>query len=225
MTNNNKTNLFIADDHQIVIDAIKLQLSIVEDQFKIIGTALNGTETLSKIKKLSVDILILDIGMPKMNGLEVLKVIQKDHPNIKVLVLTMFDDLKHVREMIKNGAKGYILKNKSAQYVIDALVNIKNGEDYFPNDVAQIALRGLIPKDDKNEHSNKEIILKSITERETELLEVLLLDLSAKEIAEILHISHRTVETRKKNLMKKTGAKSTVGLVRFAMENGYKKPS
>lgn len=220
---NQKTNVFISDDHQIVIDAIELQLSRVKDQFEVIGSATNGPDTLEKFKTFQVDILILDIGMPGMSGVEVLEKVKKTYPNVKVLVLTMFDDLKHIREMLKHGANGYIIKNKSAQYVTDALIKIRDGEDYFQNDVAQIAIRGLKPETENDKRSNKENILKSITDREAELLELLPQDLSAKEIAELLFISHRTVENRKKNLMKKIGAKSTAGLVRFAIENGFKK--
>ncbi len=221
--NNLKTNIFIADDHEIVINAIQFQLSQEQDIFKIVGTALNGKDALEKINSLDVDIIILDISMPKMDGIETLKSLKIKFPKIKVLVLTMYDDLKHIREMLKCGADGYLLKNKSAEYVIEALMKLRDGEDYFTNDVAQIAIRGFKPNAEEALIPNKEGVIKSITDPEAEILELLPNDLSAKEIADILCISPRTVETRKKNLMKKIGAKSMAGLITFALENGFKK--
>ena len=221
--NNTKTKIFIADDHQIVIDAVQNQIQIQSDQFEFVGSALNGKIALEAFKTTSVDILILDISMPEMDGTELLKEIAITYPNIKVLVLTMNDDLKHIREMLKLGAKGYILKNKSTQYVIKALVDIRDGKEFIPNDVAQIAVRDFIPNDDFKERSNKEAILKSIKDHEAELLGLLTIELSAKQIADRMCKSESAIESRKKNLMQKVGAKNVVGLVRFAIENGFSK--
>ncbi len=218
-----KTRLFIADDHKIVIDALVSQINAQSDEFELVGFAEDGKKTLNRLKELEVDILILDISMPIMDGIEVLDRVNEDYPNLKVLVLTMRDDLKHIQDMLRKGARGYILKNKGAQYVVKALQEIRDGKEYIPDDVAQIAARGLIPNDDAKIRQKKEQILKSIREHEAELLGWLTLDLTAKEIADKMHKSISTIETWKKNLMAKTNSKSAMGLVRFAVENGFQK--
>jgi DNA-binding NarL/FixJ family response regulator len=124
---------------------------------------------------------------------------------------------------LKAGAKGYILKNKSAQFVVEALTKIRDGEEYFPNDVAQIAIRDFIPNDDAKARTNKEAILSSLKDDDVELLGWLTLGLSNKEIAEKMHRSLSAIESRKKNLGKKIGAKKALDLVRFAMDNGFRK--
>ena len=107
-----KVKVYIADDHQIVIDALTMRLKEHQDQFNLVGTANDGSEVLEYLTLHSVDVLILDISMPHVDGITVLKEVKEKHPRIKVLVLTMFDDLKHITEMIRNGAKGYILKER-----------------------------------------------------------------------------------------------------------------
>jgi DNA-binding NarL/FixJ family response regulator len=218
-----KTKLFIADDHKIVIDAIQTQIQLQSNDFEVVGYALNGSDTLAKMKELEVDILILDISMPEIDGVEVLKRVSDEFPEVKVLVLTMMDDYKHIREMYSLGAKGYILKNKGTQYVVKALSEIRDGEVFIPEDVSRITTEIFIPNDDNKLKSDRDKIIKSIRDHEAELLGLLTLELSAKEIADRMCKSQSTIETWKKNLMKKVDVKSAMGLVRFAMENGFKK--
>ena len=216
-----KTKIYIADDHQIVIDAIQTQIQVQSTEFEVVGYAHDGKQVLEALEKTEVDILILDISMPIMNGVEVLKVIHDNNSKIKVLVLTMKDDFKHIRDMFKLGAKGYILKNKGAKYVIEALSKIRDGNIFIPEDVANITALDLIPNDEKNKKSDVEMIVKSIRDHEAELLGLLTLDLTAKEVADKMCKSTSTIETWKKNLMKKIGVKSAMGLVRFAVEHGF----
>ncbi len=219
---NQKTRIFIAEDFPLVIDAIRSKIENSSDEFEFVGYAKDGIETLEKIEKTQVDILILDIGMPKMNGLEVMQHLTKIQSKIKVLVLTMYDDFNHIREMLHAGAKGYILKNTSGQYVIEALCKIRDGEEYLQNEVAQVGAKiSLMRGSSTNPQITIKEILKLITPVEAELLRLLAEDFSAKEIAEITCVSSKTVETRKKNLMKKVQAKSEKGLVRFGVENGF----
>ncbi len=218
-----KTKIYIADDHQIVIDAIKSAIELQSDQFEFVGSALNGDEAINACKTQQIDILILDISMPKVDGNEVLKYITDEYPQIKVLVLTMYDDLKNIREMIANGAKGYILKNKGAQFVVEALTKIRDGEEFFSNEVAQIAIRDFMPSSNLKEKTNKEKILDLLKEDDVELLGWITLGLGNKEIAVRMHRSISAIESRKKNLSKKIGARNALDLMRFAMENGFKK--
>ncbi len=218
---NEKTKIFIADDHQIVIDAIQSEIQSQSEDFEVIGFAHNGKEVLESIKNKAIDILILDISMPNINGVEVLKVISDNYPTIKVLVFTMHDDFKHIREMYRLGAKGYIIKNKGAKYVIEALSKIRDGKIFIPPDVANITALDLIPNEEKKKQSDIENIVKSIRDHEAQLLELLTLELTNKELADRMCKSVRTIETWKKNLMTKVGVKSAVGLVRFAIEHGF----
>lgn len=220
--NNQKTRIFIAEDYPLFIDAIRTKINQEPDEFEFVGYAKDGIETLEILGKTPVDILILDIGMPKMNGLEVMQHLTKTQSKIKVLVLTMYDDFNHIREMLQAGANGYILKNTSGQYVIDALRKIRDGEEYLQNEVAQVGAKiSLMPSSSSNPQITIKEIVKSITHFEAEILRLLAEDYSAKEIAEKTFVSIKTVETRKKNLMIKVQAKSEKGLVRFGVENGF----
>lgn len=217
-----RTKIFIVEDYPLFIDAIQVKLRAHSDDFQYVGCALNGKDALVQLETLKVDILILDIGIPEIDGLQVLKQVSKNHPNIKVLVLTMYDDFKHIREMLQAGAKGYMLKNKSGKYVIDALAKIRDGETYLQDEVAQVGAKSLM-KNYKDHETDIQLIVKSLKNYEVKLLELLTLELTAKELADEMCVSSKTIETYKKNLAKKVGAKSSLGLVRFAIENGFKK--
>lgn len=218
-----KIKIFIVDDHQIVIDAVKNEIESQSDQFELVGSANDGQEALAAFETIQVDILILDINMPAIDGIEVLKEVTQKYPTFKVLVLTMLDDLKHIREMIENGAKGYVLKNKSSQFVVEALIKINEGKNFFPNDVAQIAIRDFVKDDNHKIRSNKEIILNSISAHDAELLGWLTLGLSDQELADKMYLSKSAIESRKRNLRVKTGTNNALELMRFAMDNGFKK--
>ncbi|MCT4664223.1 MAG: response regulator transcription factor [Flavobacteriales bacterium] len=215
-----KTKIFIAEDYPLFIEALMSKLKIYSDEFECIGYALNGEDAIKKMENKTIDILILDIGMPKMNGLEVLKYISINFPEIKVLVLTMYDDLKHIREMLSAGAKGYILKNTIGKNVIEALRNLRDGRDYLQEEVAQVGARSLMKNHDEK-YVDIEYIKKSLRNDEVKLLQLLTLEFTAKELADRMCVSSKTIETYKKNLAKKLNVKGGLGLVRFAVENGF----
>jgi DNA-binding NarL/FixJ family response regulator len=220
---NTKTKIFIAEDYPLFIEAIKAKINLHSDEFDFVGYALNGKEAIEQVKQTEIDILILDISMPQMDGLEVLNYLTEKYPKIKVLVLTMYDDLKHIRQMLKAGANGYMLKNKSGQFVMEALRKIREGEDFLQNEVAQVGARVLMSNSLNKSITDKETILKSLRDYEVQLLELLTLGLIGKEIADRMCVSTKTIETYKKNLSKKIGVKNSLGLVRYAVENGFKK--
>jgi DNA-binding NarL/FixJ family response regulator len=217
--------VYIADDHEMMVELIKDKIDEAPDEFTAVGFALNGRDAVEYLRLHAVDILVLDINMPEMNGLDVLKYVTSEHPRIKVLVLTMHNDTKHITGMVQNGATGYLLKNTSSRFILQALRDLADGKDFIPNDLAQAVVRDMKP--DKIAMANatsKKNILKSITAPEARILELLTLDKNAQQIADETKTSRRTVETRKRNLMKKIGADSEKGLVRFAMDNGFTLP-
>lgn len=217
--------VYIADDHEMMVELIKDKIDEAPDEFTAVGFALNGRNAVEYLRFHSVDILVLDIDMPELNGLDVLKYVAAEHPRMKVLVLTMHNDTKHITEMVQNGATGYLLKNKSSRFILQALRDLADGKDYIPNDLAQTVVRGMKPdKIAMLNATSKKNILKSITAPEARILELLTLDKDAQQIADETNTSRRTVETRKRNLMKKVGADSEKGLVRFAMDNGFALP-
>lgn len=219
--NSRKIKIYIVDDHQMIIDAIIPKLKEYPDEFLVTGTAANGHGVIEYLKLHSVDVVILDISMPEMGGLETLKIIKSEYPRVKVLILTMYDDLKHITEMVQNGASGYILKNRGSQLVVEAVTDIFNGKDYFPKEIGDVAINALKNGGDLYYKSDKKVINQIITPSEAELLKLLTLDLNGYQIADRTHVQYKTVESRKKNLRQKLGIDSDKGLVRFAMENGF----
>jgi|GEM_PF-967951 len=216
-----RPSVFIADDHQIVIDAIRSELEDFGDSLHYLGSATNGNAVIEVLNQKKIDLLILDISMPEPNGLEILKYIKDKSIRTKVLVLTMHDDLANVSAMMRHGAHGYILKNESARYVIDAVTHILAGNKYFPAEILQKLAEGLATDFFSISTSPEEKIRKSISDEDAKILELLTLELTSKEIAEKMCVSHKTIEARLKKLRDKTNATSEKGLVAFAVRNGF----
>lgn len=209
--------LVIADDHRIVIDGlIRIFNDSVEDLL-VVGTAETGKGALEILKKEPADIVILDIGMPDMDKAHTLRGIKKEHPEVKVLILTMYDDLDRVRMMLQNHADGYLLKNRSEKEAVKALLTIQKGERYVPRDLRDKLFEADFPK----EFVEDEIKQMAFTEREEEILRLLADGQQVKEIANTLSIGNKTVESHKTSLMKKINARNVQDVVRFAVKNGY----
>lgn len=205
----------IVDDHKIVRDGIKI---MVEDHpgFDIICEAENGKEAIEQCSSHQVDVVIMDITMPVMDGIEATKTLKEKYPDIKVLALTMLSEDQHIRKMIKAGASGYILKNSGKQELIKAIETIVDGKHYFSNDATQAILQELVtPKVNKVNDADDV----HITERELEVLKLIVNEFTNQEIADKLYVSVRTIDAHRRNLLQKTGAKNTAGLVKYALKN------
>jgi DNA-binding NarL/FixJ family response regulator len=207
----------IVDDHEIVRDGIKI---LLEDEpgFDIICEAQTGKEaiTLCKSGDHDIDLIIMDITMPEMDGIEATKIIKEKYPDIKVLALTMLSEDQHIRKMIKAGASGYILKSSGKQELIKAINTIMSGQHYFSNDATQAILQELVSPELKRVKDDDEI---HITDRELEVLQLIVNEYTNQEIADKLFVSVRTVDAHRRNLLQKTGAKNTAGLVKYALKN------
>lgn len=208
-------NLLIADDHQVVIDGLKSLLSL-EDDFLVVGEALNGKMVLEALKDRKVDVVLLDINMPVMDGIETTKIMRKDHPDVKILILTMYNKPEFIRNILEAGASGYVLKNVGKEELIDAIRKVEKGEDYFSLSVTRTMM------DSYKSGTNSNTF--ELTKRERDVLKLLAKGHMTTEIAEKLFISPHTVNTYRKNLLSKLNVKNTASLVRYAIEKGFTEP-
>ncbi len=206
--------ILLADDHDIVRDGIKM---LLEDEvgFEITAEAENGKEAIKACKEHDIDLIVMDISMPEMNGIEATEKIKEEFPAIKVLALTMMDEDQHIRQMIEAGASGYILKSSDKIELVDAITTILEGQHYFSDDATQSVMMDLVKGTTKKENSDPG----NITDREKEVLELIVKQYTNQEIAEELYISTRTVDAHRRNLLQKTGAKNTAGLVTYAIKH------
>lgn len=205
-----KAEIILADDHEIFREGMKSMLESTQ-KIKVIGEASNGLEVLDLLKKIKVDLVLLDINMPKMNGLETASIISTQYSEMKVLILSMFNDAKHIQEVMKSGAKGYVLKDSSKKVLLEGISAVLEGANYYVDEVKEILFNSF-----KNETVKAKV---ELTTKEKLILKLICEEYSTHQIADELSISTHTVESHRKNLLAKTGAKTAVGLVRFAMDN------
>jgi DNA-binding NarL/FixJ family response regulator len=205
-----KINVVIADDHEIVRAGLRRILNI-DKRIQIVGEAVDGESALKLIEENLPHVALLDIHMPVLDGIEVAKIVCEKHPEIVVIMLTAYEDYKHVEEALKVGADGYLSKDISPSFLIDAIYGSLLGERVFSKSILRVLENPLISHQEI-ENSNV-----TITSREQEILNYLAQGKTSKEIADILGISIRTVQNHRSNIMQKLGIKTAAGLVRFAV--------
>lgn len=213
-----KIRLFLADDHQILIDGLVAVLK-TNKSFEVVGYSLSGENLVDEVADKNVDVLIMDINMPGKDGIEVLKEFNNKGFSCNVIVFSSFDDIKLIKEVLQLGAKGYLTKQSAGENIIEAITTVYNGEEYYSKSVREKIFLSFTGKEKENSVTNGKITLDSITDRELEILKLISLEYSGKEISEALFISTNTVETHRKNLIKKLNVKTTVGLVKFALQH------
>lgn len=206
-------NLLIADDHQVLIEGLVELLSDI-DNIKVIDTANDGKQVMELLKIHQVDVILMDINMPIMNGLETCKKVKQKYPDVKVLALTTLDTGSFIQKMLKYGASGYLLKNTSQQELITAIETVYKGETFMNDQTNKILMNSLM-----NQTPNRAFI-PTLTRREKEVLALISKELTTVEISKSLHISLNTVQTHRRNLIQKFDVKNSVGLVRKAMLRG-----
>ena len=204
-----KIKVYIADDHQILIDGIIAVLSS-EENIEVVGFSLNGEDVLKWFKTNTADVLILDINMPKVDGIAVLQNFFNNNFQQKVIVLSSYDDVKLIKEVLKIGALGFLAKKCAGENIVEAINKVNNGEQYFEKSIQQKLL------DTFNTHksTSKEFVsqdgsfFSSLTPRELDVLQLIAKQYNTKEISDQLHISVNTVETHRKNLISKLNVKN-----------------
>ncbi|TDW52830.1 LuxR family two component transcriptional regulator [Flavobacterium sp. 270] len=209
----NKINLLIADDHTMFLQGL-ISLLEQEPNITIVDKAVNGIEALEIVKKGVVDFIILDISMPEMDGIELSKILKKQYPNVKILVVSTHSNVMLISRLIRIGVNGYLLKNAEKSELLKAINTIAAGENYFAEELEEkhILNSSKIEKQVSN--------LTELSSREKEILVLIALEFNTAEIAEKTFISLNTVNTHRRNLLSKLNAKNTAGLVKYAVENG-----
>ena len=198
--------IIIAEDHQALIDGIKLSLEY-EDDIAVIGEANDGEVLIELVKSKRPQVVITDIRMPKCDGITATRIIKKEFPEIKIIAFSMFDQAEAIEQMKKAGAAGYIMKNSSLKKLIEAIRTVAKNQTYFDDAIST-----------KDNLTKEEIILSS---REKEIVRLIGEGKTSQEIADILFIGKSTVDTHRKNIIKKMNIYGKTDLIRFAVERKY----
>lgn len=205
--------IVLADDHKLVLDGLRLMIGS-EPSFSIIYLASNGLEATEFVLSQEVDLLLMDLNMPEMNGLQATKKIIEEKPSQKILILSMLSEIKLIRNVISAGAMGYLLKNSGQEELVLAMKEVLKGKKYFDQRVMEILINS------PEKRVIKSNFLPSISRREKEILGLIIKEFTTKEIAEKLFISFGTVESHRRNMISKLGVRNTAGLVAIAFEYG-----
>lgn len=207
--------ILIADDHQIVLEGFNSLLE-KEDDIEVVGCASNGREALQIAKKHEIDVAVLDIEMPVLNGIETTKKLKQLNSDIKILILSMYNNSEFIKKLIAFGASGYILKNKGHEELVTAIHKIHAGDEFFGEEVTKTLLSGF-----KTPSPSDMVYSVKLSKRETDVLQLIGKGFSSPQISQELNIAKSTIETHRRNLIEKLGASSTKDLIRYALKNGY----
>ena len=212
--------VIIADDHTVVRTGLHMLLDSAED-IEVVGEAENGRETITKVEELQPDIVLMDIAMPEINGFEATKEINKRFANVKVLILTMYEDEHYVSEMLQVGASGYILKKAAATDLISGIRAVYQGDIYLYPSIARKIVEEYL---EQVKNGEKRTSYDGLTHRELEILQLIVEGKTNREIAEILFVSITTVRSHRANLMEKLKVHDRSELVRYAIRKGLISP-
>ncbi len=207
-----KTSVLLADDHRIVLEGLK---GLLGDEFEVVGTAENGRVLVEQAAKLRPDVIVADISMPQLNGIEAARQIKKANKRVKIVFLTMHPDATYAADAFEAGASGFVLKHAAPSELVTAIHEAMKGRTYITPLVAGDLLRTY-----REGGSPEKELLRKTSPREREILQLLAEGRSGKEIASILNISPRTVEFHKYRMMEKLNIKTSAELVQYAVRHG-----
>jgi two-component system nitrate/nitrite response regulator NarL len=210
-----KIRLLLVDDHPIVLDGIKSHLGAQPD-FEVVGDAANGLEAIRKAKVTLPDVILLDINMPNMNGLEAMGHLRKQVPNTRVIILTMHDSKEYIAQIVRLGARGYLLKDCSPSELVSAIKAVHSGEVYFSPTVSKVLVEEMVD----GKKTPEQPVPAPLTEREREVLSLIAEGLLNKQIADRLGIGVRTIETHRERIMRKLDIHTVAGLTKYAIARG-----
>jgi DNA-binding NarL/FixJ family response regulator len=210
-----KRKVVIAEDHVVVREALKTKIEADSD-FEVVGQTGDGRSAIQLVEDLRPEVVIMDIALPKLNGIEATRQIKADHPEVQVLALSMYSQSNLISELLRAGGTGFLIKNCSSEELILALTTVAAGQTYLSPSIAGVVVDGFLRPDKKRISS----AYSRLSPREREVLQLLAEGQSAKEVASQLHISLSTVETHRRQLKRKLGLDSYADLVKFAIREG-----
>src|SRR5579872_604009 len=212
--------ILLADDHEVVRAGLR---ALLEEQsgWEVIAEAVDGRDAVEKASKLKPDVVVIDIAMPSLNGLEAVRQIIKAVPDTKVLVLTMYDSDPLIQQVLQAGARGYLLKSDAGRDLVSAIDALRRNKTFFTPKVSQMVLEGYLDKNPKEREKDPEGEAESLrlTSRQREIVQLLAEGKSSKEVAAVLGLSVKTAETHRANIMRKLDCHSVTELVRYAIRN------
>lgn len=214
MTPKIKINVAVVDDHQLFRQGIISLLKEYKD-LNVLFECSNGRELLEQLKTKNPDVIILDLEMPVMDGVEATVKLKEKYPNIKIIILTMHSEEEMIIHLIEQGANGFLAKDSKIEIVVDAIHSVKEAGYYFNDHVSKVMLKGLMVSKKITPVFNTV----KLTTRDLDIITLVCKELNSREIAEKLCINHRTVDEHRNKLLKKIGVKNTAGLVMYAVKN------
>jgi two-component system nitrate/nitrite response regulator NarL len=217
-TKKRQIKVLLVDDHPVVREGVRSSL-LRYAQVEVIGEASDGKEAIDKIKSLSPDIVLMDISMPHTSGLDVMNYLKKTGSNVKVIMLTMHDSAEYIRQIVRSGARGYVLKDVYPTDLVRAIEAVHGGEAFFSPAVNRTILNDYIQGEQTHSHDEAT----KLSSRERQVLALIAEGLANKEIADRLFVTVRTVETHRERIMRKLNIHNTAGLTRFAIAHGMVK--
>jgi len=214
MTDTSQIQLVIADDHEIFRDGLSLMLSR-QKNMTLAGQAQNGQELLRMVRESPPDVILMDIKMPQMDGIEATKILSREFPELKIIALSMFSEENLIVEMLEAGAKGYLLKNADKLEILEAIKSVMEDRVYYCRDTSA-TLASMIVKSNFNPYRKRDIA--EFSERETEIIRLICKQCTAQEIGDTLFLSRRTVEGYRTRILEKMNVKNTAGVVIYALK-------
>jgi DNA-binding NarL/FixJ family response regulator len=211
----NSITILLADDHDVVRRGMKMLLED-EEGIQVIGEASDGLDAIEKVKTLMPNVVILDLTMPKMTGIEAAKVISEEYPEVKILIFSMHHNKEYIIKSVENGANGYLLKDTSKEELLRAIKVVSEGRKYFPPEISEVIINELLAKTSGTQEETRPIFEK-ITPKEKQILGMIVQGYNSREMADKLFLSIRTVDNHRANMMKKVKAKNTADLVKMAI--------
>lgn len=210
--------ILLADDHEVVRAGLR---ALLEEQsgWEVVAEAADGRDAVEKASKLKPDVVVIDIAMPSLNGLEAVRQIVKAVPNTRVLVLTMYDSDPLIQQVLQAGARGYLLKSDAGRDLVSAIDALRRNKTFFTPKVSQMVLEGYLDKSPREKEAEDEPESLRLTSRQREIVQLLAEGKSSKEVAAVLGLSVKTAETHRANIMRKLDCHSVTELVRYAIRN------
>lgn len=213
-----RIKVLIADDHQMILDGLRMLLS-QDESIEVIDEALDGEAVIEKVKWAEeLDIIILDINMPKKDGIEVTKILKSSYPEVKILIVTMYSRKEFVKNLVEAGVDGYILKNAGRDELLTAVKSLANGEPYYGKEITKIIMKSY-----QKDRVFDNVMDIELTEREKDIIRLIADGLNTTEIAEKLYLSTHTINTHRKNILNKLHVKNSAGVIRFGIQTGIVK--